>query len=29
MSRTAKWEAVLLLCDPKTFDAGRTCHRRV
>jgi hypothetical protein len=29
MSRTAKWEAVLLLGDPKAIDAGRTCHRRV
>jgi hypothetical protein len=27
--RTAKWEAVLLLGDPKAIDAGRTCHRRV
>jgi hypothetical protein len=27
--RTAKWEAVLLLGDPETIEAGRTWHRRV
>ena len=27
--RTARWEAVLLLGDPKAIDAGRTWHRRV
>lgn len=27
--RTAKWEAVLLLGDPKAIEAGRTWHRRV
>lgn len=27
--RTAKWEAVLLLGDPATIEAGRIWHRRV